>query len=558
MLVPTLALFLTGVAGTLAPAPGSADTLARVRQDPAIAIRLDRNGEYDPGHDAQVNIQTELDGYLLVIHADPQGRLRVLFPLEPYDDAFVEGGRDYDLVNRGGRGSFFVTDAEGYGTVFAALSEWPFHVAAFAEDHRWDYERLWVSPDGDIEDGLVDLVAGMAYDGWFDYDLVQYEVYGSDSYASEASYAVYADAGPCCGTSVGVSIVLGDPYWPYYGPPYYYASVYRPYWYPYYYGSYYVYRPRYRYPYYRGYSYGGSYRYAGGRNYRFKPPYRYDSDRRLGDDPYRRRGVGIDASRGPGGSGDIDYRGRRSPTTERRARPGTGRSRPTITQASGGRRLAPNSGGRRTGPVTPSGGQASPGRTTGGRRASPSPRTTGSTGDGQSPGRRPVGPRDGNDRTFEKFTGRKPTLSPRTSPRGKPSAQPPRRPTASGTKARSSGRPVLRRQEPRTVSPGTGPRGNRTAQPPRRRTTSGTKARPSGRPVLRRQEPRAPSGTRSARPSRDRMRATTRPAPVRSAPRRTANRPTASPRGRPSVSRRPAARSPSRSASKSTSRRRPR
>ena len=71
MLVTTFALLLAGTAGSSLSL--GADTGAAILQDPPTAIRLDRNGEYDPGHDAQVSVDTEVDGFLLVIHADPEG-----------------------------------------------------------------------------------------------------------------------------------------------------------------------------------------------------------------------------------------------------------------------------------------------------------------------------------------------------------------------------------------------------------------------------------------------------------------------------------------------------
>ncbi len=219
-------------------------------QDQAVQVRLDKGGDYYPGHDAQVDVRTEYDGFLLVLHVDPQGRLRVLFPLEPFDEAFVEGGKQYELVNRGGRGSFYVEDADGIGAVFAAHSDFPFHVNAFAKDHRWDYQALWIPPEVDVETALVDLVAKMSYDGWFEYDLVEYQVYGEGSYASGGpAYNIYYEPySICCQTTVAASIFIGTGYYYPYGYPWYFSS----YWYypSAHYGSYYG--PYYGYPYYRG------------------------------------------------------------------------------------------------------------------------------------------------------------------------------------------------------------------------------------------------------------------------------------------------------------------
>ena len=62
-----------------------------------VSVTLSQNGRYLPGSGVQVTVQPGADGYLLVLNADPDGRVRVLFPLDPTDDAFVKGGKKYQL-----------------------------------------------------------------------------------------------------------------------------------------------------------------------------------------------------------------------------------------------------------------------------------------------------------------------------------------------------------------------------------------------------------------------------------------------------------------------------
>src|SRR5882724_12629424 len=103
-----------------APAP------AAVRQDdPAIRIWLSDDGRYQRGDRAKVQVKAREDGYLLVLNVDPDGRLRVLFPLDPSDDALIRGGKKYEILGRGGREAFTV-DQRGRGTVYAAMSRDPF------------------------------------------------------------------------------------------------------------------------------------------------------------------------------------------------------------------------------------------------------------------------------------------------------------------------------------------------------------------------------------------------------------------------------------------------
>lgn len=465
-------LLLTAAAGTITASPPSTDG-----QDQAVQVRLDKDGDYYPGHDAQVEVRPKYDGFLLVLHVDPEGQLRVLFPLEPFDDAFVEGGKKYQLVNRGGRGSFYVGEADGIGAVFAVHSDFPFHVNPFATDHRWDYQALWIPPETDVETALVDLVAKMSHDGWFEYDLVEYQVYAQDSYASSGPrYSIYAEPYPvCCGPTVGVSFFYGSGYYYPYGYPWYFSSYG---YYPshHYYGPYYGYRPSYGYPFYRGRyhpgrHYGG--RYPRGRDYRFKSPSRFDRGRST--DQYRPR-IGVDASRhafgGRRGSGGIDHRDRRSPS----AGPAVSPRRRTVTPVA-------TAGGSSTGRARP---PARPSGRVGSRRTGSSPQVADrSRPVGRPPGWRVDPPRPRTSgRTKSQPRGRAGVPTRRA---GTPSPRKTSRPRPRGE---SLGRPVLKRAEPvarrRARSGRTSP--PRASRPPSQRSPSRA-SRPS-----RQSRPQARSG----------------------------------------------------------------
>ena len=76
-------------------------------------------------------MRAEDDGYLVVLQADTEGHLRVLFPIDPTDDNFVRGGKKYEVEGRGGRDAFDVGDRAGRGTVYAAVSRAPFRFDEF-------------------------------------------------------------------------------------------------------------------------------------------------------------------------------------------------------------------------------------------------------------------------------------------------------------------------------------------------------------------------------------------------------------------------------------------
>jgi uncharacterized protein DUF4384 len=302
-----------------AAAPGK--PVATAAPVPPIQIWINNDRRFFPGDQGKVQVQTLEDGYLVVLHVDPDGHLRVVFPVDPTDDNFIRSGKKYEVRGRGGRATFDVDNRTGHGTIYAAVSKSAFRFDEFVLADHWDYKalapnRLPESPEND----LTDLVRRMAQ-GSFDYDLLGYDViehvYASSDYYDNSSYAsVYYGSSWCCsGISFGFS--FGYPYrYPYYYPyPYYYSA-----WYPYpapYYGYYPYYGYAY-YPYYGYYPYGHhhygyypyhNYYYGGGPYYRSRYAPRVNPL-----DNYRHRGYqtanGFQGVNGfQGGNGD--YRDRR-------------------------------------------------------------------------------------------------------------------------------------------------------------------------------------------------------------------------------------------------------
>ena len=124
-----LPLMLTGAPA--GPAAAASD-------DPPIRLWISNDRRFLPGDRAKVQVQTEYDGYLLVFHVDPEGRLRVLFPLDPDKDNFVRGGKKYEVRGRGGREAF-EAEATGRGAVYGAVSRDPFRFDGFVLGDHCDY-----------------------------------------------------------------------------------------------------------------------------------------------------------------------------------------------------------------------------------------------------------------------------------------------------------------------------------------------------------------------------------------------------------------------------------
>ena len=273
--------------------PVTATAARSLQDDPPIQIWISNDRRFLPGEEAKVEVRAEDDGYLLVLHVDPDGYLRVLFPLDPDKDNFVRGGKKYEVRGRGDRRAF-EADAKGRGTVYAAVSREPFRFETFVVGDHWDYRTLAPSRlSSNPEPELTELVRRMAQ-GDFDYDILGYEVVERASYAADyypRYYSGYYGDPWCysfsCGRYYGSSITIffGRPYRRYYYDPYFYAydPFYNPFFYdPYYYAP--AYYPRYVFPrhYYYPYFYHNPYR---GRSYfdghrGFGQPYTPNRDRR--------------------------------------------------------------------------------------------------------------------------------------------------------------------------------------------------------------------------------------------------------------------------------------
>jgi hypothetical protein len=270
------------------PVPGK--PAATPHDDPPIQLWISSDRRFLPGERAKVQVRADDDGYLIVIHVDPDGYLRVLFPLDPDKDNFVRGGKKYEVRGRGGRESF-EADGKGRGSVYAAVSHEPFRFDGFVLGDHWDYKALAPSRlSSNPEPELNELVRRMAQ-GNFDYDILGYEVVERVVYASDYSPRYYGSIydDPWCysfscgrsyyGSPFSISIFFGRPYRRYYYDPYFYAydPFYNPFFYdPYYYAP--LHYPRYVYP--RHYYYPYRDRYYNDR-YGYDRPYT----------PYRFRGA---------------------------------------------------------------------------------------------------------------------------------------------------------------------------------------------------------------------------------------------------------------------------
>ncbi len=215
-----------------------------LQAEPPVRISLNHE-QFTRGDRARVNVETAQDGHLVVLHADPEGRVRVLFPLDPTDDDFVRGGKRREIRARSDRDAFFVDAADGAGTVLAVLSPDPLTYDAFVLNDHWDYRALGATElRDDPLAGLLDIARRMSGETRFEYDAATYVVggriashYGSGYYGY--GYPYRFGVGLSFGYPWGYDPFCYDPFWGwrcgsrfggfgysayYFGGPYYYRS----------------------------------------------------------------------------------------------------------------------------------------------------------------------------------------------------------------------------------------------------------------------------------------------------------------------------------------------
>lgn len=134
-----LPLLMTGGAAGVHPRAATAD-----QATPHITLSIDNREFFHRGEDVHVRFTTDEDGYATVFRIDTDGRLRVLFPRDPWTDNFVRAARRYDVRDPYGRsaGSFEVDDYAGLGYVFAVVSRDPFDYSPYVLNDHWDYRAM--------------------------------------------------------------------------------------------------------------------------------------------------------------------------------------------------------------------------------------------------------------------------------------------------------------------------------------------------------------------------------------------------------------------------------
>ena len=227
-MLTTITLLTSLVGGPAAPVAA-----ARLDADRSRVSVWTDNGDdpYQTGRDARVFVRSDRDAYVTIFRVDTDGRVRVLFPRDPWEDNFVRGGREFEVEATRDGDAFYVDDYPGVGYVFAVASPDPFDYDAITTGDHWDYR---VVADGRVRGdpyvALTDLAQRIVRenDSDWDYDLVPYYVERHYDYPRFLcydchSYASYPTWDPYASSCVRFRIVEFDD--PYYYPYRYYGGT---------------------------------------------------------------------------------------------------------------------------------------------------------------------------------------------------------------------------------------------------------------------------------------------------------------------------------------------
>ncbi len=131
------------------------------------------------GDRVRVFLRADRDAFVTVFRVDTDGRVRVLFPREPWEDTFLRREREYEIEGPRGRDALTIDDYPGVGYIFAVAAADPFDYRTVVTGDHWDYR---VIADGRVRGdpyvALTDLAQRIVPEGYedWDYDLAQYYV----------------------------------------------------------------------------------------------------------------------------------------------------------------------------------------------------------------------------------------------------------------------------------------------------------------------------------------------------------------------------------------------
>ncbi len=171
-----------GPGATPTPSADPGDLIARwVRASsddrPRINVWVNNEDAYQRGDRARVYFKSDRDAYVTVLRIDTDGRVRVLFPIDPWEDNWARAGRTFEVLGRDDDEAFRVDDYPGVGYIFAIASTDEFNYDEVVRNEHWDYRNI---SDGRVRGdpyvAVSDIAETIAREGDYDYDVSEYYV----------------------------------------------------------------------------------------------------------------------------------------------------------------------------------------------------------------------------------------------------------------------------------------------------------------------------------------------------------------------------------------------
>jgi hypothetical protein len=190
---------------------------------PYIEVWTNRDDVFRRGDKVKLYFRTDVDAYVTVFRIDTDGRVRVLFPANPFEDNYARGDRDYRVDPRDDGYTFRVDDYPGEGYLFAVATLDPFVYHPLVRADHWDYRLIGTNGRvaGDPYIAVGDLITSIvpAHYADYSYDIVPYFVeqryeyprflcYDCHAYASYPYWDPYAHS--CFRFRI---VVYDDPYY---------------------------------------------------------------------------------------------------------------------------------------------------------------------------------------------------------------------------------------------------------------------------------------------------------------------------------------------------------
>src|SRR5687768_2429063 len=103
---PRMMILLAALSAFSSSPGGEFPEARRFEGELPVRLWMSNDRRYRAGDRVRLQVDADVDGFLLVLNLDPDGRLRVLFPLDPRDDTRIQAGRRYEVRSESSDAAF--------------------------------------------------------------------------------------------------------------------------------------------------------------------------------------------------------------------------------------------------------------------------------------------------------------------------------------------------------------------------------------------------------------------------------------------------------------------